>query len=150
MRKTMMMAAFAAAMAASPLAFAQTAAARADASTSNVTVNRIEPGQVRATNLRGSSIYDAQSNKVGSVRDIVLDRSGRVAAVVIDVDGKDVGVPMSDLHIAMTKDAKIDKVTIDRTRAELKSAEAFDLNNMPNTSSGSSAPPATAPVTRHQ
>lgn len=140
MSRTLLTAAFAALMAASPAALAETAGT-APADHGGVTTNRIEPGQIRATDLKGSTVYDGQNNNIGSIKDLVLARSGRVAAVVIDVDGKNVAVPMRDLRFAMDSNDNLKKVTIDRGKNELKSAQAFDLDNTGNARSGSSAPP---------
>lgn len=135
--------AFAAAMlAASPLALAQAPnPATASAPGATVTETRIAPGQMRATDLKGTNVYDEQKQKVGSIKDIVFDRGdGRVATVVLDVDGKYVAVGMNNLHFAMNDSNKIQQITIDRTRDDLKSAEAFHLDTVAP-SSGSTIPP---------
>ncbi|MGH6742332.1 MAG: PRC-barrel domain-containing protein, partial [Bradyrhizobium sp.] len=116
MSKTMMTAAFAALLAASPMALAQTTAMTPN---NAVTTNRIEPGQIRGTDMKGSSVYDAQNNKVGSISDMILDRGGQVAAVVLDVDGKTVAVGMHDLKFAMNDDNKLKTITIDKSRSDL-------------------------------
>jgi len=151
MRKTMMTAAIALAAtvtAAAPMAFAQTNSA-ATTSAPTVTTNHMMPGQIRGTDLKGTDVYDRENAKVGDIRDMVLGHDGRVAAVVIDVDGKNVGVPMQDLHIAMNQDNKIQKITIDRSRSELRSAETFQLDAVRSTAgSGSSTAPAMIPADR--
>ena len=50
-------------------------------------------------------VYDAQNNKIGDVNDILLDKDGRVAAVIVGVGGllgvgeKDVAVPFNSLKV---------------------------------------------------
>jgi len=155
MRRTVTIAGFAAALAISmPMAFAADMNANTPAHTTTstaampehaVTATRIQPDQVRASELKGSDVYDAQNQKVGTIKDIIIGKQGEVAAMVIDVDGKDVGLTMNDVKIAMDKDNK-PKVTVDKSKQELKSAQAFQLNNeTPKT--GSSTPPATTPAT---
>ncbi|HTV89555.1 MAG TPA: PRC-barrel domain-containing protein [Stellaceae bacterium] len=145
MRKTTMTAALAVLLAASPMAFAATAAATNTGATTTapadtaVTSTRIQAGQILATDLNGADVYDQQDQKVSTVKDIILDHNGGVAAVVLDVAGRNVGVPMHALHIAMNANNRISKVTIDRSRNQLKSAEAFRLTR-PGTGSGGSLP----------
>src|SRR2546423_8820024 len=50
-----------------------------------VTATQLQPGQIRATQMDGATVYDTQNQKVGDVKDIILDRDGKVAAVVLDV-----------------------------------------------------------------
>jgi sporulation protein YlmC with PRC-barrel domain len=135
-------AAFAAAMlAASPLALAQsTAQTSAMTPTADAPATRIEAGQIRGTDLRGSSVYDSQNKKIGSVDDMILDHNGRVAAVVIGVKDKDVAVGMRDLKFAMSDNNGLKQVTIDKSWNELESATPFDLKT--NTSPTSHANPA--------
>jgi sporulation protein YlmC with PRC-barrel domain len=88
----------------------------------------------------GSSVYDLQNRKIGSVTDLVLDKNGTVAAVVIDVGsvlgmgGKDVGIRLSDM--------KTDKnrLTLDRTREQLQQMARYRLENR-NTGAGTSTSP---------
>ncbi len=128
-----------------PMAFAAEPAATAPIGSTHgsITSNRIEPGQLRATDLKGSTVYGNDDQSIASVKDLVLDRSGRVAAVVLDVDGKYVAVAMKDLKITTNKDNK-PRVAVAMTKAELKSAQAFDLGSGA-AASGSSTPPATIP-----
>ena len=141
MSKTTMTAAFAAMMAiAAPLAVAQTAATHA-----SVGANHIMPGQIRATDMNGATVYDARNKNLGDVKDIVLDRDGRVAAVVLNVGstvgigGKLVAVPMSDLKVSFDNNNK-PKFSISMTEDQLKSAQAYDLNPK-NANTGSSTEP---------
>ena len=51
-------------------------------------------------------VYDSQNNKIGDVKDILLDKEGRVSAVIVGVGGvlgigeKDVAVPFNALKVA--------------------------------------------------
>jgi sporulation protein YlmC with PRC-barrel domain len=155
MRRTLTIAGFAAALAVSmPMAFAAdmnshanpapTPSDAAAPAKTSVTATSIKPDQIRASQLKGSDVYDAQNKKIGSVKDIIIDKSGQVAAMVIDVDGRDVGLAMNDVKIAMDKDNN-PKVTVDKSKQELKSAQAFQLNTAtPKT--GSSTPPEKTPT----
>src|SRR2546421_12608691 len=110
-----MTAAFAVLLAASmPMAYAQTTttpasppAATGTTATTHTSVgtNRIMPGQIRATQMDGATVHDAQGKNIGDVKDIILDKQGKVAAVVLDVGsflgmgGKYVAVSMNDIKV---------------------------------------------------
>src|SRR5256714_13123922 len=70
-----------------------------------VTAPQLQPGQIRATQMDGATVYDTQNQKVGDIKDIILDKDGKVAAVVLDVGaflgirGKYVAVGLKELKI---------------------------------------------------
>jgi sporulation protein YlmC with PRC-barrel domain len=76
------------------------------------TINRaeevIQSDQMRASKIIGSAVYDVQNRKIGKVRDLVLDRSGQIAAMVVDVGtflgmgGKNVGVKLGDVKTVIS------------------------------------------------
>ena len=132
-------------LAAAPLAYAQPAAHDTSAthdtrvamtSASGV----IQPDQVRASQMIGSSVYDVQNRDIGKVQDVILDRDGRVAAVIVDVGaflgmgGKDVAVHLSDIK------ADNNRLTLDMTKEQLQQAQAYQLEN-PDTGAGSTTSP---------
>ena len=126
-------------MATAPLAYAQPAAHEttvAMVSSSGV----IQSDQIRASKIIGSSVYDVQNRDIGKVQDVILDRDGRVAAVVVDVGtflgmgGKDVAVQLSDIK------SDNNRLTLDMTKEQLQQAQAYQLEN-PDTGAGSSTSP---------
>ena len=126
-------------MATAPLAYAQPAAHEttvAMVSSSGV----IQSDQIRASKMIGSSVYDVQNRDIGKVQDVILDRDGRVAAVVVDVGtflgmgGKDVAVQLSDIK------SDNNRLTLDMTKEQLQQAQAYQLEN-PDTGAGSSTSP---------
>jgi sporulation protein YlmC with PRC-barrel domain len=88
-----------------------------------------QSGDLRASQLIGSTVYDVQNRNIGSVKDIVLDRNGQVHAVVVDVGaflgvgGKYVAVNLSDLK------TDNDRLTLNRSKEELQSAQSYQLDN---------------------
>ncbi|HEX6440860.1 MAG TPA: PRC-barrel domain-containing protein [Stellaceae bacterium] len=158
MTKTMSAVAVALMLGAAPMAYAQTmhhpmhhanphAAAnmhRTAANDQNANANRaeetIQADQIRASKMIGSSVYDVQNRNIGKVRDLVLDKDGKVAAVVIDVGtflgmgGKTVAVKLSDLK------TDNNRITLDRTKEQLQQMATFRLENR-NTGAGSTASP---------
>src|SRR5437763_2892705 len=126
-----------------------TSASSASNSATHVTVTQLQPGQIRATQMDGATVYDTQNQKVGDVKDIILDRDGKVAAVVLDVGaflgigGKYVAVSMNDLKITQDNNSNKPRFTVDMTKDQLKAAQAYDLNgNARSTIRGSSTAPA--------
>jgi sporulation protein YlmC with PRC-barrel domain len=98
----------------------------------------VQPDQMRASKLIGSSVYDVQNQDIGSIKDLVLTRSGAVSSVVIDVGsflgmgGKYVAVSMNDLKTTN------DRLTLGRTKDQLKAAPAFQLE--PKDANGNTNP----------
>src|SRR5579862_5354815 len=88
-----MTAAFAALLAASaPIAYAQTTTVPSHSATAVehglTTQSRVMPGQIRMTDMNGATIYGAGDKSIGDIKDVVLDRDGRVAEVVLNVGAR--------------------------------------------------------------
>jgi sporulation protein YlmC with PRC-barrel domain len=136
--KTAMFAAIIAA--AAPGAYAQTSATPATHPV--VTSHMIQSDEVRASKMIGSAVYDLQNRDIGKVGDLVLNKSGAVDVVVLDVGsflgmgGKYVGIPISDIK------TDHNRLTLDRTKEQLQQMAAYQLEN-PNTGAGSSTSPTT-------
>jgi hypothetical protein len=110
--------------------------------------NHVMPGQLRVTQIDGATVYDAQNRNIGDVKDIILDRDGRVASVVLDVGsflgmgGKFVAISMADMKVTFdNNNPNKPRLTVDMTKEQLKSAQAFDLNAKDRSATGSSTPP---------
>jgi len=126
-------------MATAPLAYAQPAAR--DTQVAMVSSSGIiQPDQIRASKMIGSSVYDVQNRDIGKVQDVILDRDGRVASVIVDVGaflgmgGKDVAVHLSDIK------SDNNRLTLDMTKEQLQQAQAYQLEN-PDTGAGTSTSP---------
>src|ERR1700730_19333486 len=106
---TTMTAAFALLMAASLPVYAQTSTTTMPTSAPRVVATQLQPGQIRATQMDGATVYDAQNQKVGDIKDVIIDRDGKVAAVVLDVGavlgigGKYVAGGLDGLEITQDK-----------------------------------------------
>ena len=63
----------------------------------------IQSNELRASKIIGSSVYDRNNEKIGSVQDIILGSGGKVNSVVVDVGtflgmgGKNVAVHMDEI-----------------------------------------------------
>ena len=154
MSKTTLTAAVALLMAASLPVYAQTSSSSTSSSASapskSVSATQLQPGQIRATQMDGATVYDTQNQKVGDVKDIILDKDGKVAAVVLDVGaflgigGKYVAIGMNDLKITQDNNNK-PRFAVDMTKDQLKAAQAFELSRG-SSSTGTSTPPANRPA----
>jgi sporulation protein YlmC with PRC-barrel domain len=136
-----MTAAFAAIVAAAaPGAYAQTSTM--PATHTAVTSHIIQSDEVRASKVMGSTVYDLQNRSIGKVSDIVLNKDGKVDAVVLDVGsflgmgGKYVAMPLDDIK------TDNNRLTLDRSKEQLQQMAAYQLEN-PSTGAGTSTSPPT-------
>jgi sporulation protein YlmC with PRC-barrel domain len=143
MNKTMSAIALAMLLGAVPVAYAQTphpTTANPHPATATRADETIQPNQIRASKMIGSTVYDLQNRNIGKVRDLVLDRDGKIAAVVVDVGtslgmgGKTVAVQLSDLK------TDNNRLTLDRTKEQLQQMANYRLENR-NTGAGSTSSP---------
>jgi sporulation protein YlmC with PRC-barrel domain len=131
-------------VAAMPAAYAQTSATpdTHTGTTGEVSKMGIQPDQLRASKMLGSTVYDVQNRSIGKVADLVLDKDGRVDGVVIDVGtflgmgGKSVDVKMSDIK------TDNNRLTLDRTKEQLQQMASYQLENR-DTGAGTSTSPVT-------
>jgi sporulation protein YlmC with PRC-barrel domain len=79
------------------------------------------------------NVYDPNENKIGDIKDVLVDKSGRVVALVVAVGGflgageKDVAVPFEAVHPTM-KDKKW-WLVMNATKDSLKSAPGFKYDS---------------------
>jgi sporulation protein YlmC with PRC-barrel domain len=124
--------------AAGPAAYAQTSTTYA---ATTAVAPGIQPDEIRANKMIGSAVYDVQNRKIGSVQDLILNKDGKVDAVVVDV-GSFLGMGGKNVAIALS-DIKTDnnRLTLDRTKEQLQQMAEYRLEDR-NTGAGSSTSPA--------
>jgi sporulation protein YlmC with PRC-barrel domain len=128
--------------AAMPAAYAQTRTMPDAPATETQTALSIQPDQLRASKMIGSTVYDVQNRDIGSVKDLVLDRAGRIDEVVVDVGsflgigGKYIAVRLSDI----TSDNN--RLTLDRSKEELRQMVEYHLQDS-STGAGTTTSPTT-------
>jgi sporulation protein YlmC with PRC-barrel domain len=89
----------------------------------------IKPDQMRAGKIIGADAYDRNNQKLGDVRDIILDKDGRVSAVVVrvggvaGVGGKNVAVKFNEITTSNNR------LTLDRTKEQLQQAAEYQLTD---------------------
>jgi hypothetical protein len=76
------------------------------------------------------NVYDPNDNKIGEIMDVLVDKSGKAASLIIGVGGflgvgeKDVAVPFDSVHVT-TKDNNKWYLVMNATKDHLKSAPGF-------------------------
>jgi len=89
------------------------------------------------TNWYKQKVYDPTDNKIGEVMDVLVDRDGRIGALIVGVGGflgageKDVAVPFNAVQVT-TKDNNKHYLVMNSTKDALKNAKGFkyDRTNM--------------------
>ncbi|MBZ9997275.1 PRC-barrel domain-containing protein [Mesorhizobium sp. BH1-1-4] len=121
----------------------KTAAAPADATAPDQTqtaaidkstLTAMPVGEIRADDLKGTTVYGANDAKVGEIGDVVLAPDKKADAVIIDVGGflgigeKEVAVGMDNLKFMTDKNGKKYLYT-SFTKEELEKQAAYDKNS---------------------
>ena len=94
-------------------------------------------GDVRASKLIGSSVYNDRDEKVGSIDDVVLGKDNKADEVIVSVGGflgmgtKLVAVPYNQLRLGDTKNASSDNRVVmpGATKDSLKAQQEFRYTN---------------------
>ncbi|MBF9194816.1 PRC-barrel domain-containing protein [Microvirga terrestris] len=132
-------------------AMAQTAPAQPSASApAGVNfITRLEAGQMLASKIMDEDVVGADNKDIGDVEDLVLDRSGKVVAVVIEVDkglgDRTVALPLSAIQMngpdaattgsvqgsgkSTTRSSDDMRIVVTMPVDQLKSAPEFDDDN---------------------
>src|ERR1700680_3922844 len=95
------------------------------------------PAGTTVTNFYKQNVYDPSDNKIGDVDDVLIDKEGRITAMIIGVGGflgmgeKDVAIPFSALH-ASEKNNKW-YLVLNTTKDALKAAPGFTYDKTKTT-----------------
>ncbi len=90
------------------------------------------PEALTAETLGSAEIYDQQDEQIGSVSDLVLDDSGQITEVVVDVGGflgigaKRVALPIAEVEILQSEGGDDVRVYVPHTREQLESMPAME------------------------
>jgi sporulation protein YlmC with PRC-barrel domain len=92
---------------------------------------------VTVTDWYKQNVYDPNENKIGDIKDVLVDKSGKIATLIVGVGGflgageKDVAVPFEAVHPTM-KDKKW-WLVMNTTKDNLKSAPGFKYDSTTTT-----------------
>ena len=118
-------------------------------------LTNVPADNLTVTHWYKQNVYDPADNKIGEIMDVLVDRDGKVTALIVGVGGflgmgeKDVAVPFNSVR-ATTKDNNKYYLVMNSTKDALKSAKGFkyDRNamtwlpeNAPATTGSPAAPP---------
>jgi sporulation protein YlmC with PRC-barrel domain len=127
-------------------------AAPANPPPSDAVISAQSSGEMRADQLIGMTVYNAEGEKVGSVHDILLDKEGKATGVVLSVGGvlgvgaKSVGLTWKEIDVKPEQQ----QVQISYTKDQLKAAPDFKTTEQINSEMNAqqqAAPPAPAGTT---
>jgi sporulation protein YlmC with PRC-barrel domain len=111
-----------------------TGAAGAQQSTTNDKVMKSLPGDAfTVTDYYKQNVYDPSDKKIGDIKDVLIDKTGQIKALMISVGGflgageKDVAVPFNAVK-STTKNNKT-YLTMNASKDELKNAVGFNYDS---------------------
>jgi sporulation protein YlmC with PRC-barrel domain len=90
----------------------------------------IPANSVTVTHWYKQNVYDPGDNKIGEIMDVLVDREGKVSALIVGVGGflgmgeKDVAVPFNAVQVT-SKDNNKWYLVMNSTKDALKSAKGF-------------------------
>jgi sporulation protein YlmC with PRC-barrel domain len=96
------------------------------------TINSLPGGAAPISDYYNQSVYDAKDNKIGDITDLLLDRGGKVSAVILGVGGflgageKDVAVPFSAIKLTEKNGKRY--LLMDTTKEALESAPGYTFD----------------------
>jgi sporulation protein YlmC with PRC-barrel domain len=101
-------------------------------------------GNWRASKLMGLDVYNDNNEKLGDVNEIILDKSGKVTAVVIGVGGF-LGMGEHDVAVSMDKLKFVEEPV--RTSATTTTTTTKDTTTTRDTTTGTATAPANTTTT---
>jgi sporulation protein YlmC with PRC-barrel domain len=101
------------------------------------TMSSLPADSSTVTNYYKQDVYDQSQNSIGKIDDVLIDKSGKITALMVGVGGflgmgeKDVALPFS----AVKGEKKNDKwyLTVNETKDSLKSAAGYKYNSSTTT-----------------
>jgi len=124
-------------------------AAPANPPPSDAVISAQSDGELRADQVIGMTVYNAEGEKVGTVHDILLDKEGKATGVVLSVGGvlgvgaKSVGLTWKEIDVKPEQQ----QVQISYTKDQLEAAPDFKTTEQINSEMNAqqqAAPPAPA------
>jgi sporulation protein YlmC with PRC-barrel domain len=95
-------------------------------------IGTLPSGGVPISDYYKQSVYDTRDNKIGDVKDLLLDESGKINAVIIGVGGflgmgeKNVAVPFSSLKVAEKNGDRY--LVMETTKEALQTAPGYTFD----------------------
>ena len=96
------------------------------------------PAGTTVTNFYKQNVYDPSDNKIGGIDDVLIDKEGRVTALIIGVGGflgmgeKNVAIPFSDIRASEKNNNKW-YLVLNTTKDALKTAPGYTYDKTKTT-----------------
>ena len=96
------------------------------------TISSLPSGALPISDYYNQSVYDTKDNKVGDVNDLLVDKDGKVSAVIIGVGGflgageKNVAVPFNALKLTDKNGKRY--LVMDTTKEALEKAPGYTFD----------------------
>jgi sporulation protein YlmC with PRC-barrel domain len=96
------------------------------------TISSLPSGVLPISDYYNQSVYDAKDNKIGDINDLLLDKEGKVSAVILGVGGflgageKNVAVPFNAIKLTDKNDKRY--LVMDTTKEALNSAPGYTFD----------------------
>ena len=130
----------------------------ATAPSGNLSYYNHQPNEMRASKLIGASVRNDANESIGDINEIILDKDGKVAAVVVGVGGflgmgeREVALDFKSLRFerdnsAMTE-AGANMIKVNATKDQLKAAPAWTWTRDTNAGGTTTTPRAPSGTTR--
>jgi sporulation protein YlmC with PRC-barrel domain len=120
-----------AALAQSPPAATQESGGTAASTHSMSAIAEQKPDQWLASKLRGMDVMGPDDKKIGSVSDLLINRDGKIAGLVVGVGGflgigaKDVALPFDAFKVVAGSNGQADQLRVATTKDQLDAAPTF-------------------------
>jgi sporulation protein YlmC with PRC-barrel domain len=126
------------------VASAQTATSPVVGSTTSATTHKV--GEWRASKLAGVNVYNEANEKIGDINDVVLDRSGKVANVILGVGGV-LGLGEHYVAVAFDKLKWVDQPATSTTASTTAPANTPATTSAPDSTTRTTTGAATTTTT---
>jgi sporulation protein YlmC with PRC-barrel domain len=96
------------------------------------TVTSLPSGALPISDYYNQSVYDPQDNKIGDIKDLLVDKGGKIDAAIVGVGGflgageKNVAVPFNSLKLTDKNGKRY--LVMDTTKEALKSAPGYTFD----------------------
>ena len=115
----------------------------------------IPASSMTVTHWYKQNVYDPGDNKIGEIKDVLVDRDGKITALIVAAGGflgmgeKDVAVPFNAVQVT-SKDNNKWYLVMNSTKDALKNAKGFKYDRnamtwMPEDAPATTGTPATRP-----
>ncbi len=115
---------------------------------SDAVISAQSDGEVRADQIIGMTVFNAEGEKVGTVHDILLDQEGKATGVVLSVGGvlgvgaKSVGLTWKEIDV----NSEQQQVQISYTKDQLEAAPDFKTTEQIDAEMNAQQQPVAAPA----